>query len=130
MRRICGWHCRFLGRAKLVDYEAGLGKRGYLNIRPQKGQEVFGVLYEIDEDGISMLDQFEDYPHVFERKELFVFDDHKIKYKAHVYFEPIEQFGGLVPKEVFFRRVIAAAREVHLPEEWIKKIELIAKISK
>lgn len=128
MRRICGWHCRFLGRAKLPDYEAGLGKRGYLNIRPKKGEEVLGVLYEIDEDGISMLDQFEDYPNVFKRQELFVYDEHNIKYKAHVYFEPEEQFGGSLPKQEFFRRIISAARETRQPEEWIKKIEFIANI--
>jgi gamma-glutamylcyclotransferase (GGCT)/AIG2-like uncharacterized protein YtfP len=123
MRRICGWHCQFLGRARLSGYGNCLDKRGFLNIDPQENAEIFGILYSVDEDGLGMLDDFEGYPTVFDRKEVTVFDDHNIKYKAQVYIEPVGNCGGMQYRQEYFRRVIAAAYENRLPEEYIKKIE-------
>lgn len=123
MRRLCGWHCKLLCRAKLPDFEIGLDTRGYANIRHNLKHEVWGVLYEIDEDGISMLDKFEGYPAVFGREEITVLDENKVKYKAQVYIEPSHEFGGKEAREEYFRRVIGGAYENHLPEEWIEKLE-------
>ncbi len=123
MRRICGWHCQLLCRAHLPDYEIGLDQRGYANIRPKKGETVYGVLYEVDEDGIALLDEFEGYPKVFDRKQITVFDENGIKYKTEVYIEPPHDFYGTEAKTEYFRRVIAGAYEHKLPEEWIDKLE-------
>ena len=123
MRRTCGWHSRLLCRAVLPDYEIGLDTRGYVNIRKQHKAEVWGILFEIDEDGLSMLDKFEGYPDVFNRTEVVVYDDNNIKYKTQVYLEPENEFGGTEAREEFFRRVLGAAHENHLPEKWIKKLE-------
>lgn len=123
MRRICGWHCQLLCRAKLPNYEIGLDSRGYANIRPKQGETVRGILYEIDEDGILMMDVFEGYPDIFNRQEVTVLDENNIKYKAMIYIEPPHEFGGNVAKMEYFRRVIAAAYENKLPKEWIKKLE-------
>ena len=127
MRRICGWHCRLLCRAKLPDFEFGLDSRGFANIRPKKGEVVHGMLYEVDEDGFSMLDEFEGYPKVYGRQEVVVLDENNVKYKTQVYIEPPHEFGGTEPKEEFLMRVIASAYENKLPEEWIKKLEKFAK---
>lgn len=123
MRRICGWHCSLLCRTSLPDYEIGLDSRGYANIRPKKGETIYGLLYEIDEDGIHMLDKFEGYPKVFDRQEVMVFDENNVKYKAQVYIEPPGEFGGTEAKAEYFRRVVAAAYEHKLPQEWIRKLE-------
>lgn len=127
IRRICGWHAHLLGRARLPDFEFGVDLRGYANIRAKKAEEVHGMLYEIDEDGLGILDEFEGYPQVFDRKEILVYDDHRVKYKAQVYLEPPEQFDGSLVREEHFRRLVAAAYENRLPEEWIKKLEDIGK---
>lgn len=125
MRRICGWHAKFLGRAYLDNFELGVDLRGYANIRPKAGEKVLGILYEIDEEGIGLLDEFEGYPTIFGRQEALVFDENNVKYRAQVYIEPPEQFSGKNVREEYFRRVIAAASENRLPEEWIKKLENI-----
>jgi gamma-glutamylcyclotransferase (GGCT)/AIG2-like uncharacterized protein YtfP len=123
MRKLCGWHCQLLCRTKLPNFEVGLDSRGYANIRPKVQDEVWGLLFEIDEDGLNMLDEFEGYPTVFGREEVTVFDDNKVKYKAQVYIEPATEFGGNEARVEYFRRVIGAAYEHHLPEEWIRKLE-------
>lgn len=130
MRRLCGWHCHLLCRAKLPNFEIGVDTRGYANIRPQKDAHVWGVLFEIDEDGIAMLDQFEGYPEVFGRQEICVVDDNSVKYKCQVYIEPSHEFGGKEAKEDHFRRVIGAAYENKLPQEWIKKLEGFLRLAK
>ncbi len=122
MRRICGWHFHLLGMAELPDFEMGLDLRGFTNIREKKGEKVYGVLYDIDQHCLETLDKFEDYPNVFGRQEVMVIHDGKQK-TAWVYIQPAEQFGGTEVKPDFFRRVIAAAEENHLPGEWIKKLK-------
>ena len=127
MRRLCGWHCQLLGRAILPGFEIGLDKRGYANIKANSKQQVEGVLYEIDEEGIKLLDEFEGYPDIFAREEVQVSDGNQVKYKAQVYLEPNQELGGTEPKEEYFRRVIAAAYANKLPEAWIKKLEQFVK---
>jgi gamma-glutamylcyclotransferase (GGCT)/AIG2-like uncharacterized protein YtfP len=124
MRRLCGWHFSVLGAAALPDFEFGPDLRGYATIRPKKGSEVFGVLYEIDKEGLDALDDFDGYPQVFERPEVFtkLVEGGKV-FKAWVYAQKLDQFGGTYIKEDFLRRVIAGARENRLPENWIKFLE-------
>ncbi|MBI5530960.1 MAG: gamma-glutamylcyclotransferase [Candidatus Doudnabacteria bacterium] len=125
MRRLCGWHFRVLGAAILEGYEFGPDMRGYANIRPSAGDKVYGVLYELDEERLSILDDFEGYPNVFNRIEVEV---SKVgasgnKYITWVYLEKPEQFGGSYVKEDYLKRVIIGARENRLPEAWIEKLE-------
>jgi gamma-glutamylcyclotransferase (GGCT)/AIG2-like uncharacterized protein YtfP len=122
MRRICGWHCHILGTGKLEDFELGVDLRGYANIRPQKGESIYGVLYEVDKECLESLDRFEGYPTVFGREEIMVEFDGDQK-KSWVYIEPTEQFGGNQPKVEYFRRVVSAAEENRLPEEWVAKLK-------
>lgn len=130
MRRLCGWHCQLLCRASLPDFEIGLDTRGYANIRKQANNTVWGVLYEINTDGLNILDKFEGYPTVFGREEVMVFDENQVMYKAQVYIEPATEFGGKKAREEYFKRVISAAWESKLPEAWIKKLEELLAVNK
>lgn len=38
------------------------------NVRPRRGSDVFGVLYELPPGGLAALDRFEGYPHAYQRK--------------------------------------------------------------
>ena len=127
MRRICGWHYQLLGRARLPGFDVRIDMRGYLNMEEKAGEETHGILYSMDEEGLSMLDEFEGYPEIFGRMEVTVFDDHNVKYKAHVFIQPKEKNVGKELREEFFRRVLAAAYENHLPEKWIEKLENLGK---
>ena len=65
MRRLCGWNFTVLGPATLQDYEFGPDSRGYANIRPQAGKQVCGVLYEVNQHCLDVLDEFEGVPDAF-----------------------------------------------------------------
>lgn len=123
MRRLCGWHCRLLGRALLDGYEIGVDAKGYANIRAKSGDFVNGVMYEIDREGLDLLDEFEGYPDTFGRQEVVVKDEFGVEYKAQVYAKNSEDFGGQQIKGEYWRRVVKAAAENRLPEEWVKKLE-------
>ena len=126
MRRLCGWHFRVLGAAILPNFEFGADKRGYATIRPKKGSKVAGVLYELDQSSLDILDDFDGYPKIFDRIEVEVSLVDDLKYKAWVYVQSPEQFGGSYFKEDFLKRVIAGARENRLPEAWVKFLESLS----
>jgi gamma-glutamylcyclotransferase (GGCT)/AIG2-like uncharacterized protein YtfP len=129
MRRLCGRNFSLLGPAVLQDYELGADLRGYGTIREQKNFQVYGLLYDVDQQCLDALDSFEGYPDVFGREMLTVIDmdEEKKPHQAWVYFEPADQFGGNSPRPEYFKRVAAAALENHLPETWVKKLEDMAK---
>ena len=123
MRRLCGWNFTVLGAAFLKNYELGPDIRGYANVRPQAGKQVAGVLYEVDQQSLDALDEFEGYPEVFSRSEVKVEGEHGQSFTAWIYVEPVEQFGGQFIKEDYLRRVIVGAKENHLPEQWVQFLE-------
>ncbi len=120
MRRVCGRHFTVLGLAKLSDFEFGVDNRGYVNIRPKTGAEVIGVLYDLDQEALDSLDEFEGYPEVFGRSQVDVTDKNGEYHKAWVYVEKPEAFGGWHIKPEHLKMILAGAMENHLPEEWIK----------
>jgi len=120
MRRLCGRHFTVLGVATLPDYELGIDLRGYVNIKAKAGAKVLGVLYELDEEAINILDEFEGSPFVFDRTSVHIIDSTGKGHKSWVYLEKADQFGGDFVKEDHLKRVIAGAMENHLPEDWVK----------
>jgi gamma-glutamylcyclotransferase len=123
MRRMCGRHFTVLGAAILEGFEFGPDHRGYANIREKQGSKVFGVLYEVDQEGLDILDDFDGYPTVFNRMEVTVKNQDGESFKTWVYIQPAEQFGGKYIKVDFLKRVIAGARENRLPENWLEFLE-------
>lgn len=123
MRRVCGWHFTALGMATLADYEFGPDRRGFATVRPQIGQHVLGVLYEIDQYCVNALDEFEGYPDIFNRIEVVVTDIDNQSHTAYIYIEPVEQFGGDYLRESYIKMIVAGAIQNHLPKEWIKFLE-------
>ena len=120
LRRICGWHFTVLGAALLKDYEFGPDTRGYANIRPQAGKQVWGVLYDVDQHCIDALDEFEGYPHTFGRQEITVSDEDEKQQKAWVYIEAADKFGNAPIRDDYMRRVVGGARQNNLPEKWVE----------
>ena len=119
MRRLCGWHFSVLGVATLPDYELGVDDRGYATVRPFAGKEVLGVLYEVDQYCLDILDDFEGYPEVFLRPIVEILDANGQKLQSWVYLEPKEKFGSGFMRPDYIKRAIIGAEENHLPEEWI-----------
>jgi gamma-glutamylcyclotransferase (GGCT)/AIG2-like uncharacterized protein YtfP len=127
MRRVCGWHFTMLGRAVLPDFEFGLDLRGYANIRPKSGAKVHGILYNIDEQVLAPLDEYEGVPNVFDRAEVEVKDKDGTERKAWVYLEKPEEFGGKLANEPHFKLIIGGAMAGQLPQEWINFLESFLK---
>lgn len=123
MRRICGRHFLMLGNVYLPDYDIEPDLRGYLNIRPTPGKNVYGILYDLDKDALDALDKFEGYPEVFGRSEVEVKDDEGNSFKSWVYIEAPHQFGGTEVKMEYLRRVLTSAMEHGFPQEYINKIQ-------
>jgi gamma-glutamylcyclotransferase (GGCT)/AIG2-like uncharacterized protein YtfP len=120
MRRLCGWHVKVLGVAVLPDFDFGPDTRGFANIKAAAGKKVYGVLFEVDQHCIDTLDDFEGHPEVFGRDEVEVVGINDKAYKAWVYLEKPNEFGGTYIKADYMRRVLVGAQENRLPEEWIK----------
>jgi len=59
---------------------------GYANIKPSVKNAVEGVLFEIPEEDLSLLDSYEGYPELYSRRQINVFSSKsKTHYKAWVY---------------------------------------------
>ena len=129
MRRLCGWHFRVVGPASLANFELGADPRGFATIHEKPGSKVMGVLYEVDQECIDILDEFEGYPDVFGRIEVEVEDEDEEgkKFKAWAYIEPSDQFLPNGLREEYVRRAVAGAIENHLPAEWVKFLESLMK---
>lgn len=123
MRRLCGWHFTILGPATLPGFEFGVDTRGYVNIRPKAGERVLGVLYEIDQPCLDIMDEYEGYPQVFGRSRVLVTGPNGQNHEAWVYLEKPEDFGGKFVKSDHLKIILAGAVENRLPETWLKFLE-------
>ena len=122
MRRFCGWHCFLLGKAELRDYEIVVDKRGFVSILFKPGEKVMGILYDINQESLNILDEFEGYPQIFNRKYVKITDDEGKIFTACVYLEPEDQCGGNI-NENHWKMILNAARDNKMPDFWIKKLE-------
>ncbi len=74
---------KFISRAVLKGY-----RQTALNVVPDEGSSVDGVLWEIDEECIKVLDEYENCPYWYKRKEMEVFSEKTGDMKAVVYYRP------------------------------------------
>lgn len=123
MRKLCGWNFTIIGTVYLSNYNIAPDFRGYINIKPENGKKVYGVLYKVTQDALDALDEFEGYPSVFNREMVTVMDDENNEFQAWVYIEAPGQFGGNFVKAEYLNRVISGATQNHLPPEWISYLE-------
>eukprot|EP00127_Corallochytrium_limacisporum_P002649 Clim_evm85s134 gene=Clim_evmTU85s134 len=67
-------HMKYMGRARLSEQYplvvGGLFRTPYLLDAPGKGLNVYGEVYEVDEDMLNLLDRLEGYPHYYHRLEI------------------------------------------------------------
>jgi len=55
----------FVGVAMLPDYKWYINNRGYANVKPSKGDVVWGMMYDLHPDDERVLDQYEEVPDVY-----------------------------------------------------------------
>lgn len=119
MRRLCGRRFEVVGVGILENFAFSPDKRGFANIQPHQGEKVYGILYTVDENCMLALDEFEGHPDIFARTEVEVGDMSGHSYKAWVYMEKPEFFGGDYIRAEYLNRLLHAAEANRLPQEWI-----------
>ena len=88
------------------------------NITPSAQDEVWGGLYEIADEDIAKIDNYEGYPKYYKRSILDVLrPGREGKIKAWVYFREPQADG--VPSRRYQETLIRGARDCGIPEDYI-----------
>ncbi|MBF0619049.1 MAG: gamma-glutamylcyclotransferase [Candidatus Omnitrophica bacterium] len=118
----------FIGPARLADrclIFDGLAvvKHGATaNMMRSRDEFLWGGVFEITEEHLAVLDDFEGYPKSFTRTLMDVerFEPHQ-KIKAWVYWREEEPVG--IPAQSYITTILQGARDCHLPKEYIAELE-------
>lgn len=79
---------------------------GTATVRLQRGEQVLGGVYEIDEKCLRLLDRYEGYPTVYDRMNVIVFNDMGDAIEAVMYYKK-ERAAEMAPSPEY----LAAIRE-------------------
>lgn len=128
---------RFITIARLKDYRLGFPLKsksrgcGAAGALPQLGETVWGVVYEIDEREIEILDRAEDYVpgrkgNNYKREESLVYPgtDGEGPLAVWLYFPEAEADPPL-PSAAYKRLIIEGATFWGLPEDYVRGLEAI-----
>lgn len=129
MKQRCA-SARFVCVARLSGYQfaiarhSQLRKCGTANIFPDAGSEVWGIVYDLDDDDLNRLDSFED---GYRREKIFVVarGDGQHPLEALVYIAKKEDDAPL-PNREYKRLLVEGARHWQLPPEYSAMLEGIA----
>ncbi len=106
--------------AVLKNYRLVFNKKCRLgacaNIVPMEGEEVWGVLYKIPEEKLSILDRYEGYPKHYSRKivEVETVDGERVKAWTYIA-NPKYVNNKIKPSGEYLKYVVAGAVEHNLP---------------
>lgn len=128
MQRRCP-SARFVCVARLIDYGFGITRHsrlrncGTANVFPSPGREVWGVVYEVSDEDLSVLDGFED---GYRREILPVFarGDGTRPLEALVYIAKIEK-DVPPPNAEYKRLMIEGGRHWNLPAHYLAALEAL-----
>jgi len=117
---------RVVGRARLDGHQLTFDKlgrdgSGKANIARSPGAIVWGVLYALESEDLSRLDEFEP---GYDRVTLDVILDSGESCSAVAY-RAIERKSGLVPLTWYMRFIIEGAQEHELPEAYRLSLEAL-----
>ncbi len=94
-------------------------KKAVANVVYSDGCQVWGGLFEINEDNLAALDCYEGYPASYDKEMLEVQDTDGNKHKAWVYLRTGEKPG--TPSEKYRRKVKDGAKDCGLSCDYIEK---------
>jgi gamma-glutamylcyclotransferase len=119
---------RFAGVARLPDHRLALNRRsirwggGAVDIVPAPGDEVWGVLYEVPEGTLDLLDAKEGEGWAYRRVALRVEAEDGRPLAAEAY-EVIDKEPEEVPATPeYVALLLRAARERRLPEDYVERV--------
>ena len=132
MQRRCP-SARFVCVARLRDYRFAIARHsrlrncGTANIFAEKGSEVWGIVYDVSEPDLTILDGYED---GYQREMLVVRSsgDSQDPVEALVYIAQKEDTVPL-PNPEYKRLIIDGARHWNIPESYCSMLEQIQTMS-
>ncbi|MDD3284670.1 MAG: gamma-glutamylcyclotransferase [Patescibacteria group bacterium] len=97
--------------------------RGYANIRESKeiNNNVYGVLYKVNNSCMKNLDRSEGYPNLYQRREVKIKNDFGI-FSAQVYIVENDDTKSN-PSDSYYESIIIGAKQFSLPENHIEYIK-------
>ena len=128
MQRRCP-SARFVCVARLPDYQFGITRHsrlrdcGTANVFPAHGQEVWGIVYEVTDAELALLDTFED-GYRREVISLLPAEDHRPPVQALVYVAEIES-NVPHPNAEYRRLMVEGAKHWQLPATYQTLLEAL-----
>ncbi|HEY7715990.1 MAG TPA: gamma-glutamylcyclotransferase family protein [Candidatus Binatia bacterium] len=126
MQRRCP-SARFVCVGRLSDYQFGITRHsrlrdcGTANVFPAPGQQVWGVVYDVDAGDLALLDGFED---GYRRETLVVQSDSGQPLMALVYVAELERNVPL-PNAEYKRLIVEGAKHWRVPNVYLATLEAI-----
>ena len=102
--------------ATLADHDWLINERGVATVEPVDGAEVHGVLWQVSDSDLDVLDSAEGVPVRYRRDSLVVHTEHGPR-QAWVYIDHRVEPGA--PRPGYLERVIDGARHHDLPQRWL-----------
>lgn len=137
-------HCpsaQFVGMALLKDYDFDFTRKsknrgcGVMDIVKVDGEQVWGVVYQIDELDIVKLDQSEGYTpgrekNAYQRIECIVYEDGDLeKPITSMTYEVVEKAAAtILPNQEYKALIVNGAGYWRLPDNYITRLRLIETI--
>ena len=117
------------GRARLPGYRLAFSRYsrqrrgGSADVVEDASSTVWGVLYEVGEEGIAGMDRVEGVPTAYRRERVTVFDDAGEPQEAITYVA--NPTGDFLPSRSYLEVILRGARAHGLPPEYIAELERI-----
>jgi gamma-glutamylcyclotransferase (GGCT)/AIG2-like uncharacterized protein YtfP len=126
MQRRCP-SARFVCTARLPSYRFAIARHsrlrdcGTANILPEAGSTVWGIVYEISENDLLIMDSFED---GYSRHKNFVYsiESSPCKLEVIVYIAP-KEIGVPLPNAEYKRLILEGARHWRLPADYCSMLD-------
>lgn len=128
MQRRCP-SSRFVCVARLLDYQFGITRHsrlrdcGTANVYPAAGREVWGIVYDISDEDLMILDGFED-GYRREILSVYPFDTGRQPLAALVYVAAVEE-NVPRPNAEYRRLLVDGAKHWQLPQLYLALLESI-----
>lgn len=129
---------RFVGKALLNGYDFDFTRKsttrgcGVMDIVKADGEQVWGVVYQIDELDVGKLDQSEGYApgrikNAYRRIECMVYEDGDANRPiTAMAYEVVEKAPAtILPHQAYKALIVNGADYWHLPEDYISRLRLI-----
>ena len=132
-KRLCPG-AKFVSAAKLRDYDITFSQSstmwggGAADLKPTSGRVVEGVLWEIGEQDLKALDQYEGVPNDYIRKTVMVELKDGKSCEAFVYIV-VRPGGYRPPSKRYIRLLVQGAEEHGLSDEYVMRLEAIKTVS-